>query len=194
MSPFSAYIRYISIKNHFTNKKYNCLEYNYKVKASKQSFEKRNDKNFFYKLSNHIDINGFLTSLFIRNPELWVGDIIHGYEQAEKIYREWKGRVQSLEYNFKRDCRKLDLKTCLKVYSNQHPEALRAMIRGDIAPESLVILVHITGALNRWQPKLSGDIIFEQYDQMLRKYNLLLKYDLKHYKKILKEILQELND
>lgn len=194
MSPFSAYCRYVAIKNHFTNKSYDCFKYNFKVRASKTAFEKRSDKNFFYKLASHPDLDGFLVSLFIRNPELWVGDIVLGYSRAEELYIDWKKRTQQLQYRFKEDLSKLNLKTDLKITNNQHPMALMRMLRGEIAVETLVILVDITGALERWNKKLSGDVIYDQYELILNKYRPFLTYEKKEYRMILRKQLESQNE
>lgn len=189
MTPFQAYCRYIAIKNHFTKKNYDCIKYNYKVSASPTSFEKRSDKSFFYALSKHPDVDGLLISLFIRNPELWIGDIVQGLSQAESLYVEWKKRTQSLKYIFTEDIKKLDLKKDLKCLNNQHPTALLRMLRGEISVETLVILSHLTGALDRWATKLTGDVIFDQYFLVLSKYRTFLTYDIKEYRKIIRDQL-----
>lgn len=194
MTPFQAYCRYVAIKNHFTNKSYDCHKYNFKVRSSKQSFERRNDKAFFYKLASHPDLDGFLVSLFIRNPELWVGDMILGYSRAEEIYLDWKKRSQRLLYTFTEDLKKLNLKTDLKCLPNQHPNALMSMLRGDVSVETLVILTDITGALDRWSKRMAGDVIYDQYELILKKYQSFLTYDRKEFKKVLREQMEIQNE
>lgn len=192
MTPFSAYCRYVAIKNHFTNRTYDCHKYNFKVRASKPAFEKRNDKMFFYKIVKHPDLDGLLVSLFIRNPEVWIGDIVHGYAEAEELYREWKKRTQSLRYTFIEDLKKMDIKTDLKTPSNQYPPALLRMLRGEISVETVLILTEITGALDRWSKKLSGDIIYDRYELILKKYRSFLSYDKKEFKILLRNHLEEI--
>ena len=50
MEAFQAYKTYVAIKNHFTSKTYDFFKYNGRTKASRSTFEKRNDKYFFSKL------------------------------------------------------------------------------------------------------------------------------------------------
>lgn len=190
MSPFEAYVRYSAIKAHFLQKNYDAVKYQFKIRAKKESFDKRKDKFFFHKLANHHDINGFLVSLFIRNPELWVGDIIQGSAEAESLYLNWKKRTQSLTYTFTEDLKKLNLRSCLKVMDHQHPDALIKMLQGEISIETLVILTDLTGCLDLWEKELKGDVIVDKYALILRKYRTFLKYERKDFSKILKKHLE----
>lgn len=194
MTPFQTYCRYVAIKNHFTNKNYDCVKYNYKVRASKSAFEKRNDKMFFYKLSKHDHIDEFFISLFIRNPELWVGDIVQNYSMAESIYKDWCKRTQALSYTFKEDIKKLKFPEDLKATKHEHPVLLRRMLRGETSVETVVILDQLLGLCDRWRKKLDGDIIFEQYELIIKKYASFLTIGKKDYKMILKSILEKQNE
>ena len=49
VSPFETYQHYLSLKNHFTNPKYDFFKYGAKTRASITSFNKRKDKYFFEK-------------------------------------------------------------------------------------------------------------------------------------------------
>ena len=51
VEPYDAYVKYLAMKSHFTDKKYDYIKYNGKVKAWRTTFETRRDKYFFYKLS-----------------------------------------------------------------------------------------------------------------------------------------------
>lgn len=191
--PFSAYQRYLAIKQHFTHKNYDAIRYNFKVKTSRQAFEKRNDKLFFHKLANQNDLDGFLVSLFIRNPELWVGDMVLGYQRAEEIYKDWRRRQDSLSYLFTEDMKKLVLRSDLKCLQGQHPRALRLMLQEEISVESLAVLCSLTKALERWEKKLAGDIVYEQYALILNKYLSFLIFDRQKFSMILKSEMERQN-
>ena len=60
MTPFEVYTKYIALKNHFSQERYDYFTYGGKVRAKESSFEIRKDKYFFYKLSKHKDIENFL--------------------------------------------------------------------------------------------------------------------------------------
>jgi len=49
VTPFETYQHYLSLKNHFTNPKYDFFKYGAKTRASVTSFNKRKDKYWFEK-------------------------------------------------------------------------------------------------------------------------------------------------
>ena len=61
---FDVYKTYLAIKLHFTTTAYDYHKYNGKVNTSLEQFTKRNDRYFFYKLSNKYVIQ--ITNLTIK--------------------------------------------------------------------------------------------------------------------------------
>ena len=93
VTPFETYQHYLSLKNHFTNPKYDFFKYGAKTRASVTSFNKRKDKYWFEKTSRKYsdeEVVDFLVSNFSSadNPQnLWIGEIINS---GERTYAEWK--------------------------------------------------------------------------------------------------------
>lgn len=191
MTPFQAYKRYLALRAHFTQKKYNAIQYNFQFKAHKSTFDKRNDKSYFYKLANHPDLDGFLISLLIRQPEIYIGDIVKGFNDASHVYLQWQKRISRLKYQFIEECSTLDLQSAFKVVNISHPELLTKVLREEISPETFTILADITNAFEYWDKKLKGDVIYEHYQLRFKKYKSFLKYDRKEYLKLLKDIMNE---
>src|ERR1043165_446489 len=105
-SAFETYEIYVSIKAHFTDKKYDYHKFRGKVKTSVDSFERRRDKFFFEKLGKKYpkaQLVNFFVANFIRNPYLWIGDFVMD-EIAEENYIQWRKRTESLTYQFTEDC------------------------------------------------------------------------------------------
>ena len=104
VTPFETYQTYLSMKSHFTNRKYDFFKYGGKSRATMTSFNKRKDKYWFEKTSRKYSdqqILDFLLSNFVTtdNPQnLWIGEIINS---GERNYAEWMRRQQSLTYLFK---------------------------------------------------------------------------------------------
>ena len=102
VTPFETYQHYLSLKNHFTNPKYDFFRYGAKTRATVASFNKRKDKYWFEKTSRKYSDNEvvqFLVSNFISadNPQnLWIGEIINS---GERTYAEWMKRQQSLTWD-----------------------------------------------------------------------------------------------
>ena len=78
VTPFDTYQHYLSLKNHFTNPKYDFFKYGAKTRASIASFNKRKDKYWFEKTSRKYsdeEVVDFLVSNFTAadNPQnLWI--------------------------------------------------------------------------------------------------------------------------
>ena len=54
VTPFETYQSYLSMKNHFTNRKYDFFRYGGKSSATVTSFNKRKDKYWFEKHQENI--------------------------------------------------------------------------------------------------------------------------------------------
>ena len=74
VTPFETYKHYLSLKNHFTNPKYDFFRYGAKSRASMASFNKRKDKYWFEKTSRKYDdseVVDFLVSKPLKEKLKW---------------------------------------------------------------------------------------------------------------------------
>lgn len=191
MTPFQVYKRYLAIKSHFTNPKYNAIQYNYNIRANKNHFDKRNDKWFFHKLANHSDPDGLLISIILRQPDIYIGDIIKHYDEAVSVYLQRQKRISRLRYQFIEECRIIDLPTAFKVVNIKHPRLLTMVLNEEISSETFTILADLTEAFDYWDKKLKGDETYERYILRFKKYRSFLKYDKGEYRQIIKDIMNE---
>ena len=185
MTDYEAYKTYCALKRHFQSQTYDYFKYNGKVKASYATFEKRPDRFFFAKLAKHKDIIGFLVANFVIEDK-WVGDLVN--EQiAEKAYRDWLKRKESLTYVFKSDIAKLDdLIGCLKVIDNQHPILFRKYLAKEICAETLIIINHIQRYFGYWSKSMKTDLVWNEEKNKLMKLSPFVAYN-DSYKRILIE-------
>jgi len=196
VSPFETYQHYLSLKNHFTNPKYDFFKYGAKTRASMTSFNKRKDKYWFEKTSrkyNDKEVVDFLVSNFVSadNPQnLWIGEII---SSGERNYADWMRRQQSLTYLFKEQSNELfsenkldDVFNC----SKGHPPVLKKFLSGTISLETIVIYHKIFLFGNIFDKKLL-DPVWETVSLKIKKYSPFLNIDVFSYKKILREIINE---
>jgi hypothetical protein len=196
VSPFETYQHYLSLKNHFTNPKYDFFKYGAKTRASVTSFNKRKDKYFFEKTSRKYsdkEVVDFLVSNFVSsdNPQnLWIGSLINGGEQ---VYIEWTKRQQSLTYLFKEQSNELfsenkldDVFNC----SKGHPPVLKKFLSGTISLETLVIYHKIFLFGNKFDKQLD-DPVWETVSLKLKKYSPFLNIDVSNFKDILRSIVNE---
>ena len=80
---FDVYKTYLAIKLHFTTTAYDYHKYNGKVNASLEQFTRRNDRYFFYKLSNRYakdSIVDYFVSNFASNNKKWIGNTLMKFQ------------------------------------------------------------------------------------------------------------------
>jgi len=196
VSPFETYQHYLSLKNHFTNPKYDFFKYGAKTRASITSFNKRKDKYWFEKTSRKYsdkEVVDFLVSNFTAtdNPQnLWIGEIINS---GERNYAEWTKRQQSLTYLFKEQSSELFSENELESVfdcSKGHPPVLKMFLGGKISLETLVIYDKIFLFGNTFDKKLL-DPVWESVSLKLKKYSPFINIDVFNYRKILRSIINE---
>ena len=196
VSPFETYQHYLSLKNHFTNPKYDFFKYGAKTRASITSFNKRKDKYWFEKTSRKYsdkEVVDFLVSNFTAtdNPQnLWIGEIINS---GERNYSEWMKRQQSLTYLFKEQSNELLSENELESLFNctkGHPLILKKFLSGSVSLETLTIFDKVFHFSKNFDKKLD-DPVWESVSLKLKKYSPFLNIDMFHYKKILRDIIDE---
>ena len=196
VTPFDTYQHYLSLKNHFTNPKYDFFRYGAKTRASVSSFNKRRDKYWFEKTSrkyNDEDIVNFLVANFVESTsvnQVWIGEII---SSGERTYQDWTKRQQSLTYLFKEQSNELlsnneleNLFSC----SKGHPTILKRFLGGDISLETFVIYDRIFSFRKKFDKKLK-DPVWETVSLKLQKYSPFLNIDVFKFKKILRDLVDE---
>jgi hypothetical protein len=196
VTPFETYQHYLSLKNHFTNPKYDFFKYGAKTRASIASFNKRRDKYWFEKTSRKYsdkEVVDFLVSNFVEADNasnLWIGTIINS---GERTYTEWMRRQQSLSYLFKEQSNELfsqiKLEDALNC-SKGHPPVLKSFLSGKICLETLVIYDKIFGFSKKFDKKLF-DPVWETVSLKISKYAPFLNIDIFQFKRILREIIDE---
>ena len=196
VTPFETYQHYLSLKNHFTNPKYDFFKYGAKTRASITSFNKRRDKYWFEKTSRKYsdkEVVDFLVSNFVSadSPSnLWIGQIINS---GERTYQEWMRRQQSLTYLFKEQRNELFSEIKLEEALNcskGHPIILKKFLSGQLSLETLTIYEKIFHFSKDFDKKLL-DPVWETVSLKIKKYIPFINIDVFSYKKILREIIDE---
>jgi hypothetical protein len=196
VTPYETYQTYLSLKSHFTNRKYDFFKYGGKSRATVSSFNKRKDKYWFEKTSrkySNKEVVDFLLANFVStdNPQnLWIGEIINS---GEKTYAEWMKRQQSLSYLFKEQSNELlserkleELFSC----SKGHPVILKRYLGGRTSLETLVIFNKIFDFVSIMDKRLD-DPVWETVSLKIKKYNPFINIDVFQYKKVLRSIVHE---
>jgi len=196
VTPYETYQTYLSMKSHFTNRKYDFFKYGGKSRATVSSFNKRKDKYWFEKTSRKYsdgEIVDFLLANFVTtdNPKnLWIGEIINS---GERTYADWMRRKQSISYLFKEESEKLLEESNLEQLfecGKGHPIILKRFLGGDISLETFVIYDIIFSFSEKFDEKLF-DPVWETVSLKIRKYKPFLNINVFNFKKILREIVNE---
>jgi len=185
MSAFECYKEYLALKNHFTKPDYDYFKYNGKIRTNPDSFEKRKDKFFFQKLAKHPDVHNFLLANFSEDEKAWIKTLAYS-DTAEKTYKNWLKRQQSLSYSFKQELNLLDdnFNNNFVCKHNEHPLLLKKYLGGEISLETFCLLLEFTGAKKHWDSKMQYDIVYDAIRSKIEKYAPFIKADKEKLKKV----------
>lgn len=189
MDAYDAYKKFLAIGLHFRNDNYDYFTYHGSVKTSKSKFDCRNDKYFYHKLAKIESLEIFLASAFMRDDKIWVGNLFD--EKYEKQFQETQKRLQSLEYNFKKDLSRYDsLDEALNVFGDDYPDILMQYKRGAVAPETLIILNDCLKVFKYWDDSIQDKVVWPNIRRSLSKYAPFVKYEKTKYKGLLVDLYQ----
>jgi hypothetical protein len=195
LSGFGCYLKYLAIKSHFSQEKYDYFKYNGKVKATEQSFIKRNDRYFFERLSKRLkreeDIEMFFVANFFYNSNFWIGE-----SDLDTSYNLLNKKISGIQYLFKMEALQLfDIEQDFDVLftcQGDYPILLKEYCSGAISAETIIILNDILHIFKTWSKNISDTLVWPEKKFQLEKYApFLLKYieyQPKEYKNILRKI------
>lgn len=191
LTPYQVYQKYVSLKLHFTNEKYDYTVFNGKARTNITSFETRKDRFYFEKLAKKKDIETFLIANLQKDPHLWIGDIV---DRGEQNYMDWMKKQQSLKYLFQKDLDVLnpDLKENFKV-KNTYPILLDLFLKGKINKESIIVFDKVTGCFEHWKKTVKDDVLLPEIIHNLKKTGCFISIDVVTYKKLIKEHFVDTN-
>ena len=192
MSAFECYQEYLALKNHFSKPTYDYFKYNGKMKVNISSFDKRKDKLFFQKLAKHPDVHNFLIANLSENDKAWIKELAYS-EEAEKTYKDWLKRQQSLTYVFKQELGNLDTRFNENFIcrNNEHPFLLQLYLGKQISLDTLCLLLEISGAKKHWDSKMQYDLVWDTIRTKVEKYTPFINYDKDKIKKIVLDYFDE---
>ena len=192
MSAFECYQEYLALKNHFSKPTYDYFKYNGKIKLNAASFDRRKDKLFFQKLAKHPDVHNFLIANLSENEKAWIKELAYS-EEAEKTYKAWLKRQQSLTYVFKQELGNLDTRfnENLICKNNEHPFLLQLYLGKQISLDTLCLLLEISGAKKHWDSKMQYDLVWDTTRIKVEKYIPFINIDRDKIKNIVLDYFDE---
>jgi hypothetical protein len=193
MNSFEAYKMYLAIKMHFTSKSYNYFQYNGKVRAKVETFEKRRDNYQFKKLARHKDLEGLIVSNFVAQKIVSPYDL--NTSVGEEIFLGWRRRLQSISYTFSEEIKVLKepFKDNFVLHKDGSlPDILTLFLQKKISLETLTILLYTTNAIDYYDRKIQNNTVWANLSMKVRKYKPFFKFESKKMKEIIKQNFSEL--
>lgn len=192
---YGAYMLFLALRTHFTNAKYDFFQMHGKLRANKESYNKRHDKFFFEKLSKEHDIKE-LRDFYVANllkDKHYVTELLD--DEAQKNYNDYKRRKQSLTYIFTNELSRVFLYDVMKPFElvdGQYPYIVALYLQNTISPETMAILDDFILYSNKFNKYLgTNDPIWSKVALKIHKYKPFIKYDKDKFKHILKEKIDE---
>lgn len=167
MTGFDVCKLFQALNNHFFQPNYDFFKYHGGVPLKFDTYDaKRQDEKHRYdrlgkKYHTTEDLENFMVANLLESKKrLWVGTLFGG--EADNVYVRWQGRTQAIQYNLTSEVRRLvdrlnSFNSIFKVGDNEHPEILKAYLRGDISLESFVLLDLCIPFIDNIDLKLNDD-------------------------------------
>lgn len=204
MKGFDLFCIYLGVKLHFTSDSYDFFRFNGKTKTTFASYLKRGDKGWFERLGRNFkgDPVDFFFALFAHDPNLWIGEMGEGGK--EEVFVRWQRRMQNFTEEFREDisilCKITESERigfdALFRSDGGHPPLMKAVLRGDISPETFIAMDELLGFFPQFDSQLAGDPVWEALRKRCDKYRPFLRSKgvlsnpFKH-KSIIKQKLEE---
>jgi hypothetical protein len=181
-SGYGAYQLFLALRTHFLSPKYDFFEMHGKLRATKESYNKRNDRPFLEKLAKTYDPET-LRDFYIANileDKQYVTDLLDDSAAANLV--KYQARRQALSYNVSND---VDM-----VLRNGSCNAFKTHPQRRISIESMVIMNDFILFRQKFDKYYEGDVIWPKVSLKMIKYRPFLKYDREKMKLILKERIE----
>lgn len=187
---YGAYLLFLALRTHFTNVKYDFFQMNGKLRATKESYNKRGDKFFFDRLAKEYtcpELKDFYVANFLEDKH-YVTELLD--EDAKRNYQDYQRRRQGLTYIVTNELDELfdrGITRFFKLSDGEYPGIITLYLRHVLSPETMVILNDFIPFEDRFNKYLCDDIIWNKVSLKLRKFKPFVHYDKQKVKSILKE-------
>ena len=189
---FECYRSFLALKRHFTSN-YDFFKYNGKVNVSIHSFEKRNDKWHFAKLSKIPHWKELMLANISHDPNMWIGKLLEPL--AEERYKTVAKRRGALLYYYGEELKKTETKLndLLTPIGGQHPPLLERFLREDVSIETMVILDQLVGYKSKWDKHIADPVVWPNKSTAIKKYQPFLHFDKDKFKKKTLDIFSKMD-
>jgi hypothetical protein len=202
MDSLKAYKYYMAVKLHFKNDKFDVFENRGRINCPRETFENRNDRFIFEKLSRKYKSDKELVQFYAANFAYGNEDVIYSIEESEENYFEWNRRKESMTKIFSDDCNSIILNAQMNglketdIFNftlNDYSSIIKLFLGKKITLESVRILDDLNPFLNK-QINPSFLMIMEKEILRIKKAKGFVKYDINRVKPIYSNFKQDLNE
>ena len=186
---YGAYMLFLALRTHFDKEKYDFFQMHGKLRANRESYEKRNDKSIFIKFAkeyNATDLRDFYIANILEDRH-YIADFMD--DGAKDAHNNYTRRRQSLSYIYTNDLGRVfdeGLSVPFTVSHTAYPSIVLLFLRREVSLETMVILDDYLGYTNKFDNYYEDDVIWPKISRKISKYRPFLKYDKVKMKDILK--------
>ena len=196
MDGFKAFKYMTALKLHFTTEKYDVFETGCKVKGSRETFEKRNDRKLYELLADKFPTERELIQFIVANLAYGHRDIVYSSD-SDDYYQLWTKRKESITQVFRNDLSNIVAHFAKQnlpgnaLYSIESgmPELLNLYLGGRVSLETMVILQRIDNYLEQWEPLI---MLWHNNFLVIRKVNRFVKFKMDRVMPIYENFKEEL--
>lgn len=194
---FDVYRKYLAMKQHFSNEKFDYFQYDGKVNAKETTYQTRSDFWFFETIARKHspkETEEFMLATFADSQDpakVWIGEI---QRNGKTNWVVWQKRQQSLQYVIGQDFDRLVDHMATEGHTfndlfktvGKHPPLLKLYIKRQICVETMIVLDMILGFMVNWDRQLK-DALWQNASFKIRKYRSFLSINKQTYKTLLQK-------
>ena len=162
---FEVYKLYLALQRHFSTD-YDFFKYHGKVRATTDSYSKRNDLYSFEKLTKIVlpeDRIDFFVAHFLENPKCWIRNM------SKAKMEQYHARIKNFPTIFSDELQKIALigpGTCIKV-QNDIPEIHKMVLNDSITIETVIAIDKFYPFIDKHANEVKISFLWPDYIQKL---------------------------
>lgn len=176
MTSYDVYKLYAALRLHFTDPKYDITVTKGRMRNLRQSFEKRKDTQYMYKLANEYkraEVIDILVANFVAGSDtanIYTGNFIENYK---KYLTRRKRMLYNLDVDLDNILFRMEKEDLKSAMEGTHPLIFRMYMGGDIQIETLVIMEKLYPYVEDY----ASDFVLEHICLLVKKYKPFVRFD-----------------
>jgi len=176
MTSYDVYKLYAALRLHFTDPKYDITVTKGRMRNLRQSFDKRKDTQYMYKLANEYkrsEVIEILVSNFVAGSDtanIYTGNFIENYKN---YLTRRKRMLYNLDVDLDNILFRMEKEGAKSAMEGTHPLIFRMYMGGDIQIETLVIMEKLYPYVEDY----ASDFVLEHICLLVKKYKPFVRFD-----------------